>query len=598
MFMRIHHLISTAFTALLLFASCSHRAGIAVVTEPLSEREAAAELAAYESALEKAEGYRVYRLSENWDSPETIREKLKALYMEGKISGAVFIGDIPIPMIRDAQFFTSAFKMDQTRPRKDSSVPSDRFYDDFDLTFEYIDKDSDGDPYFYYSLTSGRDVALEPDIFSGRIRPTDTEESTKYEKLRLYLSKATKAHLKAERLDHIFVFNGSGSISESVHAHIDEQLALREHFPWMKNLPDAFRYMEHKEYDPVKPRVMNELMRPDLDIAILHHHGDFDTQYFKVAEADNLTLDDFGNFRPQARIVLMDACYNGAFNMPDCIANEYIFQPGGTLAAIGGSVNVLQDKWPDEFLGLLGCGYTIGQINQFAPYLEMHIVGDPTLGFAREKGSADMACLKIRHGNYTAEKLMDILRNSPVSIERHEAFNTIMRRCSRDVKLSAVKIALDDNAEQVQREAVNCLPLMGDPDLIPYVARLAASNNAGARIRTNTLESLQFFQASAMKEAIEQALDSVAEQSADTTHFERVRNAAKVRCGRWDEDIDEMLQGEFSEKKQLLYASFFRIYLPAHRLPEVRAFADTCSSEKVRAAMKEAIEWHRLAYTY
>ena len=145
---------------------------------------------------------------------------------------------------------------------------------------------------------------------------------------------------------------------------------------------------------------------------------------------------------------------------------------------------------------------------------------------------------------------------------------------------------------------MNCLPLMGDPDLIPYVARLAASNNAGARIRTNTLESLQFFQPSAMKEAIEQALDSVAEQSADTTHFERVRNAAKVRCGRWDEDIDEMLRGEFSEKKQLLYASFFRIYLPAHRLPEVRAFADTCSSEKVRTAMKEAIEWHRLAYTY
>ena len=132
-----------AIALVTLSYSCSKRAGIAIVIDPASEKEASEELSGYEASL-KADGYDVIRLSEQWESPDVIREKLKQLYNKGKIGGAVFIGDIPIPMIRDAQFFTSAFKMDQSRPRKESSVPSDRFYDDFDLEFEYIDKSGQG----------------------------------------------------------------------------------------------------------------------------------------------------------------------------------------------------------------------------------------------------------------------------------------------------------------------------------------------------------------------------------------------------------------------------------------------------------------------
>lgn len=579
--------------------SCSHRAGIAIVIDPASEREASAELDSYEAAL-TADGYKVIRLCEEWESPDAIRQQLQDLYHNGKIAGAVFIGDIPIPMVRDAQFFTSAFKMDQERPRKESSVPSDRFYDDFDLTFDYLDKDEDGDPYFYYSLTSGRDVPLQADIFSGRIRPTDTEASTRYEKLRLYLTKAAKAHQNPDRLDHIFVFTGSGSIAESKQAHMDEQLSMKEHFPWMRTLPDAISYMDHKDYDPLKPRIKNELMRPELDIAFLHHHGDYDTQYFKVKKEDNLTLEEFGPFRPEAKLVVMDACYNGAFNMPDCIANEYIFQKGGTLVAWGGSVNVLQDKWPDEFIGLIAQGYPIGEINRFSPYLEMHVVGDPAFSFKKEKvcHSADKACLKIRHGKFSEAKLMKILKESPVSVERHEAFNTIIRRCSRPAKLEAIRIALSDNSEQVQREAVNCFAPMGDAELIPLVARMATANNVSPRLRQNTYEALQFFPKEAMQSAIYEALDSLARQSVDTTYFERIRTIADTRCGSWDDDIVQLLSGELSPKWQMFLSRSFRIYLPAYRLPEVRAFADTCSNETLSSNIKEAIEWHRLAYSY
>ena len=579
--------------------SCTQGRGIAIVIDPLSEKEASVELADYEDALREADGYTVYRITAGTASPDSIRSSLQALYSQGKIEGAVLIGDIPIPMVRDAQFFTSAFKMNQKRPWRESSVPSDRFYDDFDLAFEPLGKDTLL-PYHYYRLTSGRDVPLQSEIFSGRIRPTDTPAGSRYDKLRAYLKKAAAAKRTPDRLDQVFTFTGSGSINESKQAHIDEQLSLREHFPWLAASNDAFLYMDHKDYDPLKPRVMNELMRPGTDIALLHHHGDWDTQYFKVKKEDNLTLEDFGAFQPEAKLVLMDACYNGAFQMEDCIANEYIFQPGGTLVAWGGSVNVLQDKWPDEFLGLLAEGYNIGQVNQFSPYLEMHVIGDPTFHFTTEKvrHSADAMCLKIRQESFSDQALLALLQDAPSGLVRHEAFNALMRQGNRASRIAAVRIALNDNSEQVQRAAVNQFCALGDLELIPELAGIVASNNASPRIRQNAGEALQFFPRAAMLQAVSAALDSLSPHLADTSYFASVRSLANGFSGRWDEDVESLLEGGWSENKQLMYAGFFRLYLPPHYLVQIRSYADTCSSEAVRKALREAIEWHRDAYSY
>ena len=50
----------------------------------------------------------------------------------------VFIGDVPYVMVRNAQHMTTAFKMDEKKfPIDESSVCSDRFYDDLHLEFEY-----------------------------------------------------------------------------------------------------------------------------------------------------------------------------------------------------------------------------------------------------------------------------------------------------------------------------------------------------------------------------------------------------------------------------------------------------------------------------
>ena len=111
--------------------------GFAIVVDPKSYKEAKLEIEQYAAAIEAVQGLKVYKVIDRWGVPDSIRAELIRLHTKKRypIEGAVFIGDIPVAMIRDAQHLTSAFKMDQRRDRKQSSVPSDRFYDDFGLQF-------------------------------------------------------------------------------------------------------------------------------------------------------------------------------------------------------------------------------------------------------------------------------------------------------------------------------------------------------------------------------------------------------------------------------------------------------------------------------
>ena len=140
------------FFCLLLFVSSTtiyaNKRSVAIVIDRLTLENCSKSVNAYISSLNH-EGYGVYLIKDIWMVPDPIRDTLHSLYKNGKLEGAILIGDIPIPMIRDAQHLTTAFKMDQRRDWQRSSVPSDRFYDDFDLKFNYIKQDSLKSSYHY-----------------------------------------------------------------------------------------------------------------------------------------------------------------------------------------------------------------------------------------------------------------------------------------------------------------------------------------------------------------------------------------------------------------------------------------------------------------
>ena len=94
-----------------------------------------------------------------------------------------------------------------------------------------------------------------------------------------------------------------------------------------------------------------------------------------------VSLEDLETLAAQPRFVMLNACYNGSFHKPGYITGYYIFGPGRTVATQGNTVNVLQDRWTYELVGLLSHGVRVGQYNRLIASLEGHIIGDPAFRF-------------------------------------------------------------------------------------------------------------------------------------------------------------------------------------------------------------------------
>ncbi|HDT12332.1 MAG TPA: HEAT repeat domain-containing protein, partial [Candidatus Marinimicrobia bacterium] len=218
---------------------------------------------------------------DDWVLPDAVRSVIRStIEEEPGTEGAVFIGDIPIPMIRDAQHLTSAFKMDQVRfsDLQRSSIASDRFYDDLDLLFDFIRQDSLDPRLFYYSLRADSPQRIERDIYSGRIiSPRHSEQ--KYRDIAAYLKKAAMAKYEKNILDHAITFAGHGYHSESLTAWEGQLYMLREQFPGLYHPDSYLKNFYHTMGQDMKKIILYELQNPNLDMAVFHCHGGTDAQY-------------------------------------------------------------------------------------------------------------------------------------------------------------------------------------------------------------------------------------------------------------------------------------------------------------------------------
>ena len=295
-----HSILGAA--GLLLLVSCGQtKPGFAIIIDPQSYIEAQAEINRYLEVVE-SRGLHPFLVIDSWGVPDSIRAELMRLHANRSypIEGCVLIGDIPVAMVRDAQHFTTALKMDQFNPsfsRNEYCVPSDRFYDCFDLKFDLIEQDSARSEYFFYSLRGDCPQRLRPTIYSARIMPRDNEPGSKYDKLRRYMQRVNEADSNNNPLDRMFYFSGEGYISESVDARIDEKIELYDQFPWMRTQQQSIEYIDHKREKFVKNRLMQQMQYRDVDFAILHHHGAFDTEYLSVYPEAETMIEDVAMMR-------------------------------------------------------------------------------------------------------------------------------------------------------------------------------------------------------------------------------------------------------------------------------------------------------------
>lgn len=407
----------------------------AIVVDQATYDKTAPQIHAYRDVLE-ADGLSTYILRDNWQTPEQVREQLIALMRKtakrSPLEGVVFVGDIPIAMVRNAQHLTTAFKMDEDNfPMIQSSVPSDRYYDCPDLQFELIARDTTDRLLSYFNLACDSPQRLDPAFYSGRIRYPEQLGGDKYEGIARYLEKVVAERGKVDQLDNLVTYAGDGYNSDCLVCWMDERVAIDENFPLTDTRKAGnLRQLNFRMDDYMKYRVFDELVRPEVDAMFFNEHGSpdkqhvgsyttepdsFDGQYSqlkaevmialymerrkgdkadvegakqyfkekyhltdaffetKKTEADDdtkakgdqtiVSLEDLETLAAQPRFVMLNACYNGSFHKPGYITGYYIFGPGRTVATQGNTVNVLQDRWTYELVGLLSHGVRVGQYN-------------------------------------------------------------------------------------------------------------------------------------------------------------------------------------------------------------------------------------------
>lgn len=671
-----------------IVASCgSSKRTVAVVVDQVTYEKIATEVDAYVAAITNSsrEGVLVV---DKWFNPDSIKAELFSMYKNNNLEGAVFIGDIPIPMVRDAQHMTTAFKMDQKRRMDWSSVPSDRFYDDFDLAFDFIKQDENQKLFFYYSLRADSPQQITCDIYSARIKAPEGEN--KYKLVADYLVKAAQAHKNCEAMDKVFHFAGHGYNSDSMNARIDEAVALTEHFQFLNNNTAKLDYIDFTYDNSVKPRLMGALADNTLDLAILHHHGGDDAQYLngaaryndpqgwiklvrnylrgKVRDAKNpaetkmrfkksfdvpmswmddannpervledslyaaakdLTIPDFEGYSSNAKMIIIDACFNGSFCNDDYLACHYLFNPGNTIVVKANSVNTLQDTWTTELVGLLNWGACAGNWAKGQMTLESHLYGDPTFAFAAQntealgknvdvnaimfdkkndmnywkgvlKNSAadelmcDMKSLAIKmlqlNGAISSKELLDIQKNSNSRVLRLAAFNA--NRKIADANLpEAIIMGLDDTYELLQRLSAQYAGKNNSNDLIPALVKSWMDPLTPGRVVFQIQGNTTGFNGAMFAEELKKANAEKPYWGGEDA-FARMLRIVERNDKDMNDEIAAVKDGSMSLKDMKGFAKYRRNRFEPQAVEPLVHIMNTATDKELRSIAADAFGWY------
>ncbi|WP_052258479.1 hypothetical protein [Sphingobacterium sp. T2] len=566
----------------------------AIIVDNRTYAQCKEELTLYRQVVEK-EGLPTFIVSGNWSSPEQVKIEIFKLYKIHKLEGIVLIGDIPIVMVRKGQHLATAFKMDENLDIRESSIPSDRFYDDFDLTFDFIKKDEKDSLLFYYNLGINSANKIQSEIYSARIKPIAAEGKNSYQQISHYLKKVITAHTENNRISNVLTYLGDGTLSNSLAAWTPELYRLEEQFPNTFKSGKQAQSFRFDSWNYPKDELINQFRRKDLDIAFIHEHGmpehmfisgDIPSQYLeehfqalqyslkKLAgrlindskaqekfydtyvskynlapsildgydsrdfkEQDSLrnnrqgiVVTEVDEIKPNVRLTIFDACYNGDFREKDYIAGRFIFSQGKALVALANSVSILQDVNTTHLIGTLGMGVSVGKWAQQNYVLESHLIGDPTFTFAKNSGE-DWSWVFREKNN---RKLVAALRKAQKADARNIIFTQLYKNnfaglpkllakeyhqsnyvttrytclhlanlIGGDFQLNMLKRSCKDSDEFIRRHSINTMSKVGHPSLLPYILEAYIENQQASRVLFSIKMSLYSFNQKLIKEEAE-----------------------------------------------------------------------------------------------
>lgn len=677
-----------------------------IVVDTESFSAAKAEILDYKSVLE-SEGLGAVILVGEWSNPEILRSEIKELFSQKPVmEGAVFIGKIPIVRVQNFQHSTTAFKMDEEKfPIEESSVTSDRYYDDLDLEFELIKQDEKNPVIFYYRIKESSPQVIMSDFYSARMMPPSDMGIEPGLLLKRYLKKVVAAHKESNPLDQLVIFNGHGYNSDCLTAWQNEQFAIKEQIPLAFKTSKGNGFYNFRQAPFMKYKLYEKLQQSGTDLFIFHEHGDFHIQYingdypapneleitnpvfdknkasdkigpmsamaaslrhsyrkykgeraanFKkelieeygfteeffnkstldslrvqdsIFAADiNIGLRDLRKIRMQPRLSIFDACYNGSFHRPGYVAGYHVFGEGNTIAAQGNTVNVLQDKWSLELLGLLAEGARIGFWQKEFQYLESHLIGDPTYQFA-QLGSKEAKVLNTRlatkggelsaWNNYLksdkvneqtiaikqlskipskdfSAQLLKLFRESRHYSVRMEALKRLLD--IRDANaIEAVRLGLDDPYELIRRFSARFAAYYGDNVFIAPLVNIVVFSNESQRVQYAAQGSLQMFDINEVVKEIENQVNA----SNLTDKQETIKNLSEYYKGQQraqDKSLKTILDKSAKPENRLFAIRSLRNYNNHKQVKSLlNVLKDSSDDESIRIALAEALGWFNLS---
>lgn len=647
---------------------------------------------AYRDILEK-EGLSTYIVSAGWESPEQVKTTLIDLYNRKPVlEGVVFIGEIPVVLVRNAQHTASACKIpeDDTEqyPLAISSVTSDRFYDDLHLKFEYICRDENNPLHFYYKLSEDGAQQLSPSFYSARIFYPKEKGGDSYAAIGKFLRKIVRERSRDIDLDRLTTYHGNGYNSDCLIAWMDEQKALNENFPGVK--PENRKAWDFREERFMKFRILDELEHSDIDVMLFNEHGSPEKQHISApmtnvdaeegwqmlrayiydgvrtegAASDSamnsvkayakrrygvldsyfdrlfdkslmdkdsidganmyIYLEDLKDRVIQPRFVMFNACYNGSFNRDGYVAGYYLFNDGRTVVTQANTINVLQDKWTYELVGLLSHGIRVGEWNRMTPTLEGHLLGDPTWRFRpvapnrlhldmilspgdtdiwmqylnSEYADVQSLAVKMLERQDTTRKysslILSCFKNTEHATTRMECLKTLSRYNNVDFH-EAVILGLFDSYELVRRNAAYYSGRCGNKEFIPAVMKVYFHSESH-RVIYALEKSMALF---GYEELLEEAATQLAAESPafkDSTYNEMKRGLLRIDK-RKHNDLQTLLNKKAPLEDRKLMCRFLRNNAYHDFVPQYLAvLEDTSDDLRIRVMLAEALGWFNLSY--
>jgi hypothetical protein len=339
----------------------------------------------------------------------------------------------------------------------------------------------------------------------------------------------------------------------------------------------------------------------------------------------DIFAEDIHKLTPHARFVLFDACYNGSFHQKDNMVGAYIFAPGKTIATMGCTVNTIQDKWPDEFLGLMAEGMRIGQFTRFTCFLENHLAGDPTFHFVPNGSlnmdinqaivlkegdvnfwkkqltspSADMQAMALRQlemANY--KDIVPLLQNSYFEsdkfVVRLEAMRLLVLNHPED-SYGVLQVALNDTYELIRRYATEYCELSCSPEVVTAWAESVLMRGHEKRHSFRVGSAMDAFANTKAKAELERLAN-------EWTWYDRSKVDAFIkRMGTNKVSLDKdiaIITNPGSTDKQI--SSEISIYRNNPITPAIdpllMILKDEKRGEELRVAAAETLGWYILHY--